>query len=372
MLAVTAALERTPHVSMHGSAPDLVRLLLAWYDRERRDLPWRAPPGARPDPYRVWISEIMLQQTTVAAVKPYFAEFMVRWPTVAALADASLAEVLHAWQGLGYYARARHLHACARHVAEAYAGRFPDTEAGLRQLPGIGAYTAAAVAAIAFGRKAVPVDGNVLRIVARLFVVDTPLPAARPVIARLAQTLAPDRRAGDVAQALMDLGSTVCTPRRPACAVCPLSDACQAAASGHAEHWPRRTAKPHRPHRYGVAFWIERRDGMVLLRRRPLSGLLGGMMEVPSTEWRADAWTAADAAAAAPLAAVWRAVPGRVEHVFTHFRLSLSVLAGTVAEDEAADGLWWPVARLGEQALPTVMKKVVRVALAATDAAGRY
>ncbi|HUN49573.1 MAG TPA: A/G-specific adenine glycosylase, partial [Candidatus Sulfotelmatobacter sp.] len=309
----------------------LSRPLLAWYDRHRRDLPWRAAPGRRAEPYHVWLSEIMLQQTTVATVGPYFAAFLRRWPTVAALATAELDAVLHAWQGLGYYARARNLHACARLVATKHGGRFPDSEAGLRTLPGIGAYTAAAIAAIAFDRSAMVVDGNVERVVARLFAVETPLPAAKPELRALAATLTPAKRAGDFAQAMMDLGATVCTARAPLCARCPLAGDCAGLARNIAASLPRRAPKRERPTRHGVAFWAVRADGAVLLRRRQDKGLLGGMMEVPSTPWRERPWGAAEALAAAPLAADWQPLGGTVEHGFTHFALQIAVYAAAVA-----------------------------------------
>src|SRR5579864_5767704 len=311
-----------PHAALPPHRPPAAALL-AWYDRHRRDLPWRAPPGRRPDPYRVWLSEIMLQQTSVATVGPYFGRFMARWPEVSALAAASLDEVLHLWQGLGYYARARNLHACARVVAERHGGQFPRTSAELRGLPGIGDYTAAAIAAIAFDEPAAAVDGNVERVMARLFAVADPLPAAKPRLRSLAAALVPRRRAGDFAQALMDLGAVICTSRRPRCVLCPWRQDCAAAASGIAESLPARAEKPERPLRYGILFWLARGDGAVLLRRRPERGLLGGMIELPSTEWRAAPWGAAEAIAAAPVTAAWTALPGAVRHGFTHFRLEL-------------------------------------------------
>ena len=338
--------------------------LLAWYDRHRRDLPWRAPPGARPEPYRVWLSEIMLQQTTVAAVGGYFRRFLARWPTLSALAEADLDEVLREWQGLGYYARARNLHKCARILAADHGGRFPDGERGLRALPGIGAYTAAAIAAIAFDRRATVVDGNVERVVSRLFAVEDPLPGAKPALYRLADGLTPDRRPGDYAQAMMDLGATVCTPRSPDCGRCPLAEDCAASRAGIAERLPRRAAKAPRPTRYGTAFWAVRPDGAVLLRRRAESGLLGGMMEIPSTGWTEEPTGNAEAPDLAPVEAEWLLLPGEVRHGFTHFRLELAVMAGRAGEGwRDADGIWVPVDRLGEHALPTVMKKVVRHAL---------
>jgi A/G-specific adenine glycosylase len=338
-------------------------VLLDWYDRHRRILPWRAAPGETADPYHVWLSEIMLQQTTVAAVKPYFESFLARWPRVEDLAAAELDEVLHAWAGLGYYARARNLHKCARVVAGEHGGRFPDTEEGLAELPGVGPYTAAAIAAIAFGRKASPMDGNIERVVARLFAVEEPLPAAKPHLRRLAATLTPDARAGDYAQAVMDLGSTICTPRKPMCALCPWMDACVARVSGAPDAFPRRAAKADKPTRRGVIFWTLDNDGRVLIRRRPENGLLGGMMEFPSTDWREEGASEADTRAAAPVKARWSALPGQVRHTFTHFHLELSVLSGRTTDPTGAAGLWCAVDRLSDYALPNVMKKVVRHAL---------
>jgi len=351
-------------------ASSLAERLLAWYDRERRDLPWRAQPGETPDPYAVWLSEVMLQQTTVAAVKPYYARFLERWPTVQALAAADDAAVMTAWAGLGYYARARNLLKCARVVAHDHAGRFPATEDGLRTLPGIGAYTAAAIAAIAFGRRAVVVDGNVERVMARLFAVGTPLPDAKPALRDLADALTPTRRAGDHAQAVMDLGATLCTPRSPACGLCPWRSDCAAQKAGLAEALPARQPKRARPTRRGVAFWIQRRDGAVLLRQRPAEGLLGGMMEVPSSPW-VEAGSgdphpdpAARVAADAPLPlGEWHAVPGLVSHTFTHFHLELSVVMARVGANPRVRGIWVPLDRLHEHALPTVMRKVVHHAL---------
>jgi A/G-specific adenine glycosylase len=351
-------------------ASPLRRQLLAWYDRHRRKMPWRALPGKTADPYRVWLSEIMLQQTTVATVGPYFETFTRLWPTVDALAAADLDRVLHAWQGLGYYARARNLHACAKEVA-ASGGRFPDSEAGLLELPGIGAYTAAAIASIAFGRETVPVDGNVIRVVARLFAIEKPLPGlANDVRARVCD-LAAGARPGDFAQALMDLGATVCTPRKPACALCPWMASCAGRAAGIAEELPRRAAKKEKPLRRGVAFWAVRPDGAILLRRRPEKGLLGGMIEVPTTSWREAPWSPAEAVAEAPLRGRWQPLPGVVRHVFTHFQLEIELLACRVGGVAAAraEGLWCHPDRLGDQALPTLMKKVVRQALAASQPA---
>jgi len=345
---------------------DAAGALLDWYDRERRDLPWRAPAGQRPDPYAVWLSEIMLQQTTVAAVMPYFVRFLARWPSVTALAAAELEEVLAQWAGLGYYRRARNLHACARLVAERHAGQFPSTEAQLRKLPGIGPYTAAAIAAIAFGARTTPVDGNIERVVARLFAVHKPLPAARAEIKRLAATLTPARRAGDFAQALMDLGASLCTPKRPSCLMCPLQRDCAAYAQGIESAVPVRAARPERPMRVGLAFLALREDGHVLLRRRPEAGLLGGMLEVPSTQWAETLPPVAEALRTAPVRAQWWAVPGTVSHTFTHFRLEMLVYRAIVSVD-ACLTFWadpqhcrWVLRRdLDRAGLPSVMRKLI-------------
>ena len=343
-------------------ATNLAARLLAWYDRNRRRLPWRALPGTRADPYRVWLSEIMLQQTTVATVGPYFARFLERWPDVEALAAAQLDDVLHGWQGLGYYARARNLHACAQAVVARHGGQFPATEAELLTLPGIGAYTAAAIAAIAFNQPAAPVDGNIERVMARLFAVTTPLPEAKPELRRLAASLVPPDRPGDFAQAAMDLGATICTPQKPKCVLCPWREDCRARIAGTAEELPARLAKRAKPLRRGVAFWAVRGDGAVLLRRRPEKGLLGGMMEVPSSEWRAGSFDRDAAAKAAPVNARWLALPGVVRHSFTHFDLELLVLTGKTRATKA-EGVWVQLDALSTQALPTVMKKVIAFAL---------
>lgn len=346
-----------------AASEDAARLLLAWYDAHARALPWRTPPGdpTPPDPYRVWLSEIMLQQTTVAAVGPYFAAFTKRWPSVAALAAADEAELMAAWAGLGYYARARNLIACARAVVDQHGGRFPDTEAGLRTLPGLGAYTAAAVAAIAFGRRAVVVDANVERVTTRLFALAEPLPAARPRIRALADTITPDDRAGDFAQAMMDLGSSICTTRRPRCLLCPLAADCLARAEGDPELYPVKPAKKAKPHRRGLAYWLEV-EGAVLLVRRPDKGLLGGMRALPGGGW------GEIAEAAPPAQADWRRI-GTVEHVFTHFSLSLDVMAAdlpTRPATDAPDALWWPVADIEQAGLPTLYARAAALGRAFT------
>jgi A/G-specific adenine glycosylase len=355
---------------LRPAGPDTVDALLAWYDEERRDLPWRVAPGKRADAYRVWLSEIMLQQTTVKAVIPYYARFLQRWPTVKALAAAPLDDVLAAWAGLGYYSRARNLHKCAIAVVADFGGKFPSTIADLQKLPGIGPYTANAIAAIAFGEAATPVDGNVERVVARLFAVRQPLPAAKTELKRLAATLTPERRAGDFAQAMMDLGAGICTPRRPSCLVCPVQQDCAAAAHGIAEQLPMKLERAERPQRVGFAFVALREDGCVLVRKRAEAGLLGGMLEVPSTAWGDLLPPAKEALRSAPLRADWWAVPGTVVHVFTHFRLELIVYRALVpanatltfwAEPERCQ--WVARRDLSAAALPSVMRKVIGHAL---------
>ncbi len=340
--------------------------LLDWYTANQRRLPWRHGPGERPDPYRVWLSEVMLQQTTVKAVIPYYLKFLALWPDVQALAAARLDDVLAAWAGLGYYSRARKLHACAQAVAAEHGGRFPAVEQELIKLPGIGPYTAAAVAAIAFERPVTPVDGNVERVVARLFAVRERLPAAKPTLRALAQSLTPATRVGDFAQAMMDLGATICTPRRPSCLMCPLQAQCSSRELGLEAELPARSPKAERPHRFGIAFLALREDGMVLLRRRLEHGLLGGMLEVPSTAWVDILPPAGDAMRAAPVVADWWKVPATVRHVFTHFALELVVYRAVVPIDVAltfwADQgrcRWTPRRDLDRQALPSVMKKVL-------------
>lgn len=336
--------------------------LLSWYDRHRRRLPWRALPGEAADPYRVWLSEIMLQQTTVAAVIPYYERFLTRFPDVAALAAADEAPVMQAWAGLGYYARARNLHACARVVAAR--GGFPNDAAGLLALPGIGPYTAAAIAAIAFDRPVVPVDGNVERVAARVAAITAALPAAKPAIAAAAAQLgeAAEARArpSDFAQALFDLGATICTPTAPLCALCPWMSGCAGLRQGIAAELPRKAPRPGRPLRHGAHFWLVDTRGRVLLRRRPPRGLLGGMTELPGTPWRAAPWADAEWLVHAPMPAAWRPA-GEVRHVFTHFELRIAVLAASVPAI-AADGFLRDTAGLAQEALPSVMRKCVAVA----------
>jgi A/G-specific adenine glycosylase len=342
--------------------------LLEWYDRHRRTLPWRAEPGDRADPYIVWLSEVMLQQTTVATVGDYFRRFIARWPTVEALAAAPIDEVLSAWAGLGYYARARNLHGCAQAVVAEHGGHFPDDEAALLALPGIGPYTAAAVRAIAFDQPASAVDGNVERVIARLYALKTPLPDVKPEIQMRAAALVPAHRAGDYAQAMMDLGATVCTPRNPRCVICPLMMDCRARAQGLAEELPRRAPKQEKPTRRGLAFVLLRRDdGAVLLRKRVSKGLLGGMDEVPSSAWREDRLALADALKEAPVPAKWKVLDGQVRHTFTHFQLELTVARATATTARlvrlAPGSSWVGLDQMASRALPTVMRKVIEHAL---------
>jgi A/G-specific adenine glycosylase len=329
--------------------------LLAWYDANARALPWRAPPrsGQRGDPYAVWLSEVMLQQTTVPHATPYFLKFRHRWPTVGDLAVAEDGDLMAAWAGLGYYARARNLLKCARAVAADHGGVFPDTEEALRALPGIGAYTAAAVAAIAFNRPANVVDGNVERVMSRLFAVEAPLPVAKAELTRLAAGLVSEERPGDWAQALMDLGATVCKPKAPLCDLCPVADQCAALATGAPETYPRKTRKAERPRRYGVA-WLIRRGDQLALVRRPDKGLLGGMLGLPTSDWRAEPWRDAELLDAAPMLGEWRDL-GTVEHVFTHFALTLRVL---IIEGDLADAVW----ASDLSVLPSVFLKAARLA----------
>lgn len=333
--------------------------LLNWYGQYARALPWRSPPGVPPPPpYHVWLSEIMLQQTTVATVVPRFIDWVSRYPHLVALAAAPLEEVMRDWAGLGYYARARNLHACARQVVDEYDGQFPVTEQALAQLPGIGPYTAAAISAIAFGRRAVVIDGNVERVIARLFRVTEPLPAAKVLIRSYADQLTPDIGAGDFAQAMMDLGATICTPRAPNCPACPWRAECMAHRAGDAVTFPRKGVKLLRPTRYGLAFWLQV-GGEIWLRRRPAKGLLGGMAEIPSSAWTDDPAQLKNLAAA-PLQAPWVLEVGRVRHVFTHFRLELGLASAILPQRPALeDGFWYPIDGLADVGLPTLFRKIV-------------
>ena len=347
-----------------GDSGRIVAALLAWYAQHRRDLPWRAPPGARADPYRVWLSEIMLQQTTVAAVIPYFHRFLDRWPDLGAFAAAPREEVLKEWAGLGYYARARNLHACAGALVARHGGEIPRQESQLRALPGIGPYTAAAIAAIAFDAQAVPVDGNIERVLARLFALQAPLPAAKREIAALARAFLPLSRPGDFAQGLMDLGAAVCTPKSPDCARCPLARHCRARELSIAGDLPRRAPRKARPTRHACAFWLEC-GGSVLLRQREDQGLLGAMMEVPTGAWVEDGGFA-DHPREAPLKAPWRRVEGLVRHTFTHFHLEIRLWRADLPPG-ARPGppmrcRWVPVEELAGEALPSVMRKLAALA----------
>jgi A/G-specific adenine glycosylase len=361
--------KKSPSFDHSEAAAARPELLLAWYDRHRRRLPWRPLPGERPDPYSVWLSEIMLQQTGVKTVGPYFEKFVARWPDVEALGRASLDDVLRMWAGLGYYSRARNLHACAVAVLRDHGGEFPDREEALRALPGIGPYTAAAIAAIAFGRRTMPVDGNIERVVSRLFAVEDPLPQAKPLIQRLATTLLgpaiagdEESRAGDSAQALMDLGSSICTPKKPACALCPLNEDCLSRVRGDQESFPRKAPKKNGALRRGAAFVVTRGDEL-LVRTRPEKGLLGGMTEVPTSDWLAkqDDKTALKQAPALKGVTRWHRKVGAVTHVFTHFPLELVVYTARVgARARAPEGMRWvPIATLKDEALPNLMRKVI-------------
>ena len=335
---------------------ELSNVLLGWYDINARIMPWRVPPaqskaGVRPDPYRIWLSEVMLQQTTVAAVVKYFHAFTTRWPTVTALADAADEAVMAEWAGLGYYARARNLLKCARLVAAGYGGVFPDTRDELMALPGIGPYTAAAIASIAFGRMECVVDGNVERVMARLFHVTTPLPSAKPALQAHAASLTPDTRAGDYAQAVMDLGATVCTPKSPNCGLCPWSEACVALAKGCAAELPHRTPKPAKPTRFGIVYIARRSDGAWLLEQRPDKGLLGGMLGWPGAKW------GSEAIEKQPLLADWHLIGSEVRHTFTHFHLRLLVKVATVTDTRPKVGKFIPPDQFNASDLPTVMRK---------------
>lgn len=340
--------------------------LLDWYDRARRDLPWRAKPGEQADPYHVWLSEIMLQQTTVKTVGPYYATFLKNWPTVKDLAAADEEDVLRAWAGLGYYARARNLHKAAIKVSEELDGIFPCNEKDLLALPGVGPYTAAAIAAIAYDEPATVVDGNVERVVSRLFALQTSLPAVKPEIKQCASTLTPKKRPGDYAQAMMDLGASLCSPTRPSCLLCPINKSCDAHEQGIAETLPRRAPKSEKPTRYGIAFLAIQEDDHVLLRKRPEKGLLAKMTEVPSTDWGEKMPSEVQAKKMAPLDAEWEVVPGSVTHTFTHFHLELRIYRSILPEAASLKPAakpdqcrWVARTKLGTEALPTVMKKII-------------
>ncbi|MDE2385757.1 MAG: A/G-specific adenine glycosylase [Alphaproteobacteria bacterium] len=337
-----------------GRRAELSGALLAWYDSNARVLPWRAKGQA---PYRVWLSEIMLQQTTVAAVKDYFLKFTARWPSVEALAAAPLDDVLQAWAGLGYYARARNLHACAKAVVAAHGGRFPETVAGLSELPGIGPYTAGAIAAIAFDVPAAAVDGNVERVISRYYGIQVPLPASKGEIRDRAQALVPQKRAGDFAQAMMDLGATVCTPKSPDCGRCPWTNSCTARLMSLQSVLPFKAPRRKVPTRFAHVYWVKNAAGEVLVRQRPLKGLLAGMTEFPSS-----AWDERQAEFVPPFSATWKELPGVVEHTFTHFHLEMKVWQAR-ASRPVLDGRFVAPAALDGEALPSVMRKVAAHAL---------
>lgn len=344
---------------------DIARLSLRHYDLHARDLPWRKLPGqGLPDPYHVWLSEIMLQQTTVAAVRPYFQKFVETWPDFFALAQADDADVMAAWAGLGYYARARNLVKCARAVAGAHDGRLPDNEADLLKLPGIGAYTAAAITAIAFGRRAIVVDANVERVIARLFAISTPLPSGKPLIRHATGVVTPTLRAGDFAQAMMDLGAGLCSVRAPACRLCPLNVHCSSHALGDPEAYPVKATKKPKPKRTGSVYWISR-DDKVWLIQRPASGMLGGMRAYPDDHWTARA----DGSAGPPAPAEWRWLDTRIDHVFTHFSLELrvAVTAWPTGLADPGEGIWWPVNSLDKAGLPTLFNKVTKAVIASGE-----
>jgi len=341
---------------------ELADLLLDWYDKHARELPWRISPGSavQPDPYHIWLSEIMLQQTTVVTVIPYFEKFLLKWPKVEDLAQAELDEVLSMWAGLGYYARARNLHKCAQYVTNTLKGIFPNSEEELLQLPGVGPYTAAAIAAIAFGTKAAVMDGNIERVMARMFNVTTPLPKAKPELKLLTERMTPLHRAGDYAQAVMDLGADICGSRILKCSErCPWEEKCQANALGTADQLPKRKSKSAKPTRRGYAFWAEYNDH-IWLCRRPESGLLGGMMEVPSSDWlETPDWDALPMPQI-PIIANWTEIPGIVRHSFTHFHLELKVIRLELLEMiDLQEGSWFPFSCMEELALPTVMLKII-------------
>jgi A/G-specific adenine glycosylase len=352
-----------------ASAAELRASLLDWYDGARRRLPWRAEPGEDPDSYRVLVSEIMLQQTTVATVQGRFSHFVERFPDLRSLASAPVDDVLHAWQGLGYYRRARALHAAARAAVERHDGALPRDVATLESLPGLGPYTAAAIAAMAFGRPAVPVDGNVARVLARLAAVELPLPSGLASLRRLASGFAATDRAGDFAQAVIELGALVCRPRAPACLTCPWRGACRAQAQGDPERFPLRGARKERPEKFSVVFLLRRGDGAILFRRRPDKEILGGMIELPSSPWTPQPLDPAAALPFAPVEADWRAVPGTVRHVFTHLALNATVLTGSIGDGES--GLWCPPDQFADLALPTLTRRLLEHGAAASAAAGR-
>lgn len=341
-----------------GPISDLTTKLLAWYDKNARQLPWRDLPGTKPDPYRVWLSEIMLQQTTVGAVKDYFLKFVKFWPDVHGLAAAPVDDVMKAWAGLGYYARARNLHACAKVISEDLGGHFPQTRSELAKLPGIGAYTSAAIAAIAFDEPVAAIDGNVERVISRYYCIEEALPASKPEIRKHVEPLVPQKRPGDFAQALMDLGATTCTPKSPGCDRCPWGESCTGRLRGMATALPRKAPRQKIPTRFGHVYWIENSQGEILIRQRPKTGLLGGMTEFPSSEWT----TAKKQKFADPFHAEWKKQQGIVEHTFTHFHLELEVWK-TKSDEVVLGGKFAAPGTLGNAALPSLMLKVAELVL---------
>jgi A/G-specific adenine glycosylase len=342
--------------------------LLRWYDTHQRVLPWRAVAGYLPNPYHVWLSEIMLQQTTVATVKDYFIRFVTRWPMIENLAETTLDEVFHAWQGLGYYSRARNLHRCAQTVVRDFKGILPKQEQTLLTLPGIGPYTAAAIAAIAYDQPTIPVDGNVVRVFSRVFALETSLPVLKNEVQALAKGMVPSRRSGDLAQSLMDLGATVCRPRNPACGICPLQEICRGYHQGIAGQLPRPALKGIKPRRYGIAFWVEDEDRKILLEKRPDKGLLAGLIGLPTTFWREAPWDLNSEeilTEAPPGVKRWEPLPAPVHHTFTHFHLELKIAKGR--SNMPQKGFWSPLEDLKSHALPTVMKKVIRQVTESSD-----
>jgi A/G-specific adenine glycosylase len=348
--------------SLTQNSGDIATVLLAHYSMTARELPWRVPPAEsrqrRPDPYHVWLSEIMLQQTTVAAVIGYFNEFCRRWPSFAALAAAQDADVMAAWAGLGYYARARNLIACARMVTNEYGGKLPGTEGELLSLPGIGPYTAAAIAAIAFGQRAIVIDANIERVVSRLYAIDTPLPQSKPLIRARLEEITPQQHSGDFAQALMDLGAGICASRAPKCGQCPIASYCAASRTDQPDLFPIKRAKAPKPKRIGVAYWIER-DAAIWLVKRPDKGMLGGMRALPDDDWSARM----DGHATPPFDADWHLLPDSVQHEFTHFSLQLRIAVTDSVDDriDAGDGEYWPVNSLDKAGLPTLFMKVAKM-----------
>ena len=345
----------------------LQKQLLDWYDQNRRHLPWRVAKGIHGNPYHIWLSEVMLQQTKVASVEPYFKKFISRWPTVHALARARLDDVLLEWAGLGYYARARNLYKCASILVENYKGIFPQDEVELKKLPGVGTYTAAAIAAIAFSKPATPVDGNFERVIARFHRVTTPLPGSKALLYKLATDFPPDERPGDYAQAMMDLGATICTPRKPKCQSCPWQSSCSSQNSPEAESLPRKKSKNKKNIRYGAVFWCVNVNNQVLVHRRKPNGLLGGMVAFPSTRWTSDPYLGSRISLEQPLPRNWTLLPGIVRHPFTHFNLELKVMTAKINKsDRLKSGSWLSITKLENAGLPSVMKKVMLHALQQT------